>query len=626
MNYFTHYANAGFSVIPIKTDGTKAPAIGAWNQYRMAIAEATELERWHSEGRGVAIIGGHVSGGLEVIDIDDPSLVKPFIEALSNTDPTIVNRVAFVATPRQDPETGRTGCHILYRCEEPDGNQKLAMTEPLPVIDENGEHKRNPITNDPMYKSETLIETRGEGGYVLTVGCPPNAHPSNREYEHKWGCEIADLTKISNADRRALHMAARAFDRSIVEVHNQHESERDEESPGNVYARRTSWQEILGPHGWEPVGSVNGVTRWRRPGKSIGWSATTGLVSQNGAELLCVFSSNAAPFEGATTGAKCSTHSKFDAYAKLNFHGDHSAAAKHLAANGFGKQQKPTAAKPITMTTWEQATASYLEEIAAGGQHVLDTGIEDLDIAVGGFGFGEVIIIGGAPSHGKTMLALQCADHFSTQGFSSLLLNEEMNFQMLAKRRLQMASPIDEMEWASRLDDLAEQHDEWSSRRSPVYLSPPCGTVEAAVAAMEWAHQNEIRIVVVDYAQLLRGAGQSRYEQVTDVSQRLREATSRYGLLTILLAQLNRASRKTGDRPRATDLRDSGQLEQDADVVLTIDRPFLRGDTEKPHDEFNVFVEKNRNRETKANEVRLKVDLRRQTIKERPIESYEWKP
>lgn len=624
MNYFAHYANAGLSPIPIRRDGTKAPAITSWNQYRIGIAEQQELERWHAEGYGIALIGGIVSDGLEIIDIDDPSLVRPYIAALCAIDPTLVNKVAFVATPRQDPETGKTGCHVLYRCPNPEGNQKLAMTEPLPVLGEDGEHKRNPITEEPMYRSETLIETRGEGGYVLTVGSPKDCHPTGNLYEHKWGCELTELHKLTEADREALHLAARGFDRSVVELHNRQEQERDDESPGNVYSSQTSWKEILEPHGWRPVGANEGITRWRRPGKDVGWSATTGLVSQNGAELLCVFSTNAHPFEGPTTGGKCSTHSKFDAYTRLNFSGNHSAAAKHLVSRGCGTKQIAKQSKPITLKTWEDATTEYIEELAAGGSMVLETGIDSLDVAVGGFAYGEVVIIGGAPSHGKTMLALQFADQIATVGVSSLLLNEEMNFQMLAKRRLQMVSSINEEDWAASIDDLSAEHEEWSQKRSPVYLSPPCGSVEAATKMMEWAHENEIRVVVVDYAQLLRGQGQSRYEQVTDVSQRIREATSRYGMLTILLAQLNRSSRKLNDRPRATDLRDSGQLEQDADVVLTIDRPYLRGNTDRPYDDFDVYVEKNRNRETRANEVNLKVELRRQRIIEPPIDSYAW--
>lgn len=625
MNWFTHYVNAGFSVLPIRCDGSKSPAVGAWSQYRLDAAPQHELERWHAEGRGVALIGGAVSGGLEIIDIDDPSLVRPFINAVCAADPTICNRVAFIATPRKDPETGRTGCHVLYRCEQPEGNQKLAMTEPMPVIDEDtGEHKRNPITDDLLYKSETLIETRGEGGYVLTVGSPGSAHPSGGLYEHKWGCELTDLTKLSRRERDLLHRAARSFDRSVVELHSRHACESDDDSPGNVYASRTSWEEILEPHGWRQAGRSTDTIRWRRPGKDHGWSATTGLVSQHGTELLCVFSSNAHPFEGPTTGQKCSTHSKFDAYARLNFAGDHSAAAKHLVSIGHGTAVEKSPAKPITMATWEAVTFEFLEDIERGGIPVIETGIDELDDAVGGFAYGELIIVGGAPSHGKTMLALQCADHFSTLGVSSLLLNEEMNFQMLAKRRLQMASGLPEENWQAGVEDLRNAHKQWSADRAPVYLSKPCGSIDAAVAAMDWAHDNEIHVVVIDYAQLLRGHGQSRYEQVTDVSQRIREATSRHGLLTILLAQLSRTSRKLNDRPRSTDLRDSGQLEQDADVILMIDRPYLRGGVECKHDDFNVYIEKNRNRETRSNEVNLRADLKRQRIIGKPIETYAW--
>ena len=86
------------------------------------------------------------------------------------------------------------------------------------------------------------------------------------------------------------------------------------------------------------------MTHWRRPGKSRGTSATTGLRSTEGTELFCVFSSNAHPFAGPN-GKPCSSFSKFAAYAVLNHDGDFSAAASELTKQGYGHRPRAEAAR-----------------------------------------------------------------------------------------------------------------------------------------------------------------------------------------------------------------------------------------------------------------------------------------
>lgn len=110
----------------------------------------------------------------------------------------------------------------------------------------------------------------------------------------------------------------------------------DGDHPGHRYTRAVGWADVLGPHGWEPVRQVGGVTYWRRPGKRVGLSATTGYAKgdKNG-DLLYVFSTNADPFEAGVT------YSKFAAYCLLDHAGDWRAAARHLADNGYGGADEP---------------------------------------------------------------------------------------------------------------------------------------------------------------------------------------------------------------------------------------------------------------------------------------------
>jgi hypothetical protein len=104
--------------------------------------------------------------------------------------------------------------------------------------------------------------------------------------------------------------------------------EVDRTLPGGDFIARTTWEDVLGPHGWEVDSEVNGVIRWTRPGKGQGVSATTGYV---GEDALYVFSSNADPFQAEKT------YTRFGAYALLEHEGDFSAAAAELRRQGFGR-------------------------------------------------------------------------------------------------------------------------------------------------------------------------------------------------------------------------------------------------------------------------------------------------
>ncbi|CAN0343782.1 unnamed protein product, partial [Ectocarpus sp. 4 AP-2014] len=197
----------------------------------------------------------------------------------------------------------------------------------------------------------TLIETRGEGGYALAPGSPASCHETGRQYVEFEGPSLTEIPTITPAEREALLMAARSLDQVPVEdppapVTKPEGRVYDGLTPGDDYNQQANWGDILEPHGWIRVGASGDRLLWRRPGKTDGWSATTGNVSNQGRELLCVFSSNAYPFDGPDGSRQCSTHSKFDCYARLNHEGDHSAAARELARIGYGDRPKVEYADP----------------------------------------------------------------------------------------------------------------------------------------------------------------------------------------------------------------------------------------------------------------------------------------
>jgi hypothetical protein len=298
------YLAAGISVIPIRRDGSKAPTI-AWKDYTRRLPTEAELRRWF-EGRnppGLATVGGAVSGCLEHLDFDrDAAEVFPaWCRLVDDECPGLVDRLTIAQTPRG-------GYHVRYRSPDEDiaANTKLAVAA----------------------DKQTIIETRGEGGYCLAPGSPPDCHETGRPYVHKSGPVIPPA--ITPDERETLWCCARSFTRDVNEPPRMKGLDL---RPGDDYNRRgPDWPDIIGPAGWRCVfGSPSSERRWCRPGKERGCSATTGHCrGQDGADLLRVFSSNAPPFE-----AKC--YSKFTAYAAMNHNGDLSAAAETLAKQGYGR-------------------------------------------------------------------------------------------------------------------------------------------------------------------------------------------------------------------------------------------------------------------------------------------------
>ena len=162
------YVAAGLSVIPIKPDGSKRPPI-KWKEYQSRHADDQELQEWFAAGRhGIAVICGQVSGGLEVLDFDSADAWRVWSRLCEEEHPGLLARLPRVRTPAG-------GMHLYYRVDEPGGNQKLAW-------DQDG---------------LDLIETRGEGGYVLAPGCPPACHPDGLLYELMPG---PDLSLIPHLD------------------------------------------------------------------------------------------------------------------------------------------------------------------------------------------------------------------------------------------------------------------------------------------------------------------------------------------------------------------------------------------------------------------------------------------
>jgi hypothetical protein len=322
---------AGLSLIPIKTDGSKAPAI-EWKAYQTQRATPDELRTWFTAGRyGIGILGGAISGHLEIADFDLADLFPPWCDLVEELAPGLLIRLPVVQTPSG-------GYHVYYRCESIAGNQKLAQR-----LGADGQPK-------------TLVETRGRGGYVLAPGSPPTCHLRHKLYVVIDG-HLDDIPVITPDERRILLDAARSFNAYVPPEQVYHapasgpRPQGPGDRPGDVFARHATWEEVLLPHGWVKVGQRGDVGLWLRPGKhGRGCSATTNI---GGSGLLYVFSSNAFPFEPQTA------YSLFAAYAWLEHHGDFQAAAKALADRGYGERHTAHEVEPLSPAGAPNGGAPY---------------------------------------------------------------------------------------------------------------------------------------------------------------------------------------------------------------------------------------------------------------------------
>jgi hypothetical protein len=254
--------------------------------------------------------------------------------------------------------------------------------------------------------------------------------------------------------------------------------------------------------------------------------------------------------------------------------------------------------EPPQSTTLLESASAYLKATKGGTQKLISLGVANVDHAIGGgIAIGEMVVIAARPGHGKTCVGLQAAYSAAAEGNPVLIISEEMSKMALGKRALQFASGIPEAAWSYRDTEVLEDLEEHFATKAPIYVVESCGTADRATQAVErHVADHGVKVVVVDYGQLLQSKGSTRYEQVTQTSIALRQMANRFKIAIIVLAQLNRAIEKRDTLvPKMGDLRDSGQIEQDADVILFLLWPH-RIDSTKDPKEFNVFVGKNRSR------------------------------
>lgn len=230
------------------------------------------------------------------------------------------------------------------------------------------------------------------------------------------------------------------------------------------------------------------------------------------------------------------------------------------------------------------------------------TGVQDFDAITGGLEPGQLVIVAARPSVGKTAFALNVANHIAREGRTIAFFSLEMQRRELAQRLIAMRTgvPVSAMRtgqleeggW-SRISACRADAD---GQRLILMDRPAIGVSYVRAVARKIKRQHGLDVICVDYLGLMRGEGQNRNQEIGSLSRGLKALAKELNIPIIALAQLNRATETRQDRrPQLSDLRDSGEIEQDADIVVMLHREDLSNPAPEWRGLAELIIRKNRN-------------------------------
>ncbi len=248
----------------------------------------------------------------------------------------------------------------------------------------------------------------------------------------------------------------------------------------------------------------------------------------------------------------------------------------------------------VSMRELAHGSLETIEKLSARKELVtgVPTGFTDLDEMTSGLQAGDLIIVAARPSMGKTSLVLNIAQHVGTKtemtvGFFSLEMSKEQLFMRLLTSEARIDAHrmrggfLGERDWTR----LSAAIGTLSEAKIFIDDTPSIGVLEMRAKCRRLASEHKLHLVVIDYIQLMQGRGkfENRTLELASISRSLKGLAKELGVPIIVLSQLSRAPESRSDhRPQLSDLRESGALEQDADVVAFIYRDDVYQDKSQP--------------------------------------------
>ncbi len=259
--------------------------------------------------------------------------------------------------------------------------------------------------------------------------------------------------------------------------------------------------------------------------------------------------------------------------------------------------------KSIVMRTFERINVLYESK---GGLTGISSGFKDLDKLTAGLQKSDLILVAARPSMGKTAFTLNIASYVGTHGGKVAFFSLEMSKEQLMQRMLCAEGGID----ATKLRTGQLDTQEWNKlvhvadtlSRAPIYIDDTAGitVMELRSKARRLKAEHGLDLIIIDYLQLMQGRpsknGDNRQQEISEISRSLKALARELDVPVIALSQLSRSveSRQI-KKPMLSDLRESGSLEQDADIVMFLYREdYYDKDTENKNI-TDIIVAKHRN-------------------------------
>lgn len=330
------YHAAGLRVVPIRED--KRPAVNSWKQYQSVQTEKDIREIFAADHYGIAVLTG--IDGLECVDVDSKyDLAGTLIQDLQTANDWInAKEGEFQRLTVQQTRSG--GWHILYKCDNPEGNKKLAERPAAP--------------GEEAGTTPVLLETRGIGGYVVV-------HPTPG-YSLHFG-KLTDIPRIKQSTRDTLISVCRSFNQ-LVKPDPQTEykqrpketinTQRDGLTPWQDYNERHDPVDVLQSHGWTVVYEDGERIYMKRPGNTD--AKTSGNYHKSKGVFVSHTTSTPLPTEVGLNA--------FSIYTHLHHNGDFKSAARALSAEGYGapaqKQEAHAQQSPEQVKAQEDALIAFV--------------------------------------------------------------------------------------------------------------------------------------------------------------------------------------------------------------------------------------------------------------------------
>ena len=274
-------------------------------------------------------------------------------------------------------------------------------------------------------------------------------------------------------------------------------------------------------------------------------------------------------------------------------------------SKAYDLAREPVREESISVVSLHDAAREFAQKLSRGPVPMISAGVREMDEKIGGVEFGEVYVIAARPSMGKSAFALQVMEGASYSGYPSLIVSLEMSKLQLAKRYIKRFSRIKEEDWSSNIDELVREIDSSFEHRAPMYVAENAWNIDAVCHVIEQhVQQTGVRVVAVDYVQLVGGPGRESHERIESACKTMSELTRRNNIILLMLAQINREGERDFQGkprlPRIADIRGSGFIEQCADVIALLHWNWRAEGGDTPKDDYSIIVPKCRNRPIKG--------------------------